>query len=206
MFVPKGMTEAEVMADIEHVVEFIAPKFVFGYFDVDDIKQEARIECVNLLAKEKFDENRQLRNYLYRHLQFRLINLHRNLQFRNEPPCKECAAGRTCGPEGSATCAKHASWLSRNQLKCNLMNPFHLGSTSEDGQGDSPFSRIEGDVVSPHEEAGDREVQRKLDLCLSVDLRGVFLRLRDGVPQPESARKRLKNEMKRILAAGVSRN
>jgi len=58
------------------VVNKIAPKYVFGYYDVDDIKQESYIICCEAL--DKYDESRPLENFLSKHLSNRLKTLIRD--------------------------------------------------------------------------------------------------------------------------------
>ena len=56
MKIPTTMTEAEVLATMTRVVDRIAHKYRFGYFDIEDIKQEAFI--IAMEAMERYDEAR----------------------------------------------------------------------------------------------------------------------------------------------------
>ena len=46
MKIPTGMTELEVVEQIEKVCNRIAPKYTFYGYTLDDIKQEAFIICM----------------------------------------------------------------------------------------------------------------------------------------------------------------
>lgn len=76
MRIPKNMTLDQLMKQIEIVVNRIAPKYTFSTYDVDDIKQEAFIICVDAL--ERYDQKRPLENFLSVHLSNRLKNFVRD--------------------------------------------------------------------------------------------------------------------------------
>src|SRR5690348_1481836 len=111
MTVPPGMTEAEVLEAIEKAVNALASSFTFGIYDIDDIKQQGRLYALQALATEKYDPSRPLPNFLYAHIRNRLINLKRDKLHRNDPPCKECASGEPCQPDGH--CKKFLEWRKR---------------------------------------------------------------------------------------------
>lgn len=70
------MTYDQVMQQIEIVVNRIAPKYTFNTYDVDDIKQESFIICMDAL--ERYDQKRPLENFLSVHLSNRLKNFVRD--------------------------------------------------------------------------------------------------------------------------------
>ena len=79
MKIPKGMTESEVIAKINIVINRIAPKYTFSGYEVDDIKQEAFMICMDALTR--YDINRPLENFLSVHLSNRLKNFVRDNYF-----------------------------------------------------------------------------------------------------------------------------
>jgi len=82
MKVPSNMTEQEVIDQINKVIDRISPKYTFYGYDVNDIKQESFIICVDAL--ERYDETRPLENFLSVHLSNRLKNFIRdNYSFSN---------------------------------------------------------------------------------------------------------------------------
>ena len=76
MRIPKNMSQEDTVNTITLVVERIAPKYTFPNFDVDDIKQEAFIICIEAL--ERYDDKRSLENFLSANLSNRLKNLVRD--------------------------------------------------------------------------------------------------------------------------------
>lgn len=76
MKIPKNMTYDQVMKQIEIVVNRIAPRYTFNTYDVDDIKQESFIICMDAL--ERYDQKRPLENFLSVHLSNRLKNFVRD--------------------------------------------------------------------------------------------------------------------------------
>jgi len=76
MKIPKNMTEEETLDKINLVVDRISPKYTFFGYDVNDIKQEAFIICVEAL--ERYDQKRPLENFLSVNLSNRLKNFVRD--------------------------------------------------------------------------------------------------------------------------------
>ena len=83
MRVPPNMTEEQVLLEINNVVNKIAPKYTFYGYEIDDIKQESFIICMDAL--DRYDHNRPLENFLSVHLSNRLKNFVRDNYFtKNE--------------------------------------------------------------------------------------------------------------------------
>lgn len=70
----------EQMQTIQEVINRISPKYKFGYYELDDIKQEAYIMALE--AMEKYDGLRPLENFISKHLSNRLKTLKRDKYFR----------------------------------------------------------------------------------------------------------------------------
>ncbi len=79
MKIPTGMTELEVVEQIEKVCNRIAPKYTFYGYTLDDIKQEAFIICMEAL--NRYDNKRPLENFLSVNLSNRLKNFVRDNHF-----------------------------------------------------------------------------------------------------------------------------
>lgn len=190
MKVPEGKTEAEVLAAIEHVTDSLAPRFVFGYYDLDDIKQDCRLEALKLLADDVYDPSRPLANFLYPHLHNRLCNMIRNKFRRNDPPCRRCYDGDYCTQYGM--CRKYEEWLVRNDSKANIMCPVHMEGVSE-----HYFSaKKEGEAELAAEK---NEILMIIDKKLPLELRADYLRMKDGVHVAKSRREAVMKELKRIV-------
>jgi len=71
----------EQLQTIMKVIDRIAPKYTFGYYDVDDIKQESYIICLEALSK--YDQNRPFENFISKHLSNRLKTLIRDKYSRS---------------------------------------------------------------------------------------------------------------------------
>ena len=72
---------SEQLTIILAVIDRIAPKYEFGFYTVDDIKQEAFLICTD--AMEKYDPSLPLENFISRHLSNRLKTLIRNKYSRS---------------------------------------------------------------------------------------------------------------------------
>ena len=80
MKIPKGMTEQEVIETITKVVDRQAAKFRFGYYEIEDMRQEAFIIAMDAL--DRYDEKRPLENFLAVHVNNRLKNFKRDNFYR----------------------------------------------------------------------------------------------------------------------------
>lgn len=76
MKIPKNMTEQDVIDQINIVVNRMSSRYTFHGYEVEDIKQEAFIICMDAL--ERYDHNRPLENFLAVHLSNRLKNFVRD--------------------------------------------------------------------------------------------------------------------------------
>lgn len=76
MKIPKNMSEQQVLDIIDLIISRIAPKYTFAGYDIDDIKQESFIICLDAL--ERYDSKRPLENFLSVHLSNRLKNFIRD--------------------------------------------------------------------------------------------------------------------------------
>jgi DNA-directed RNA polymerase specialized sigma24 family protein len=98
MKIPKNMTEQQVIDQINIVVNRIAPKYIFGTYGIDDIKQEAFIICMDAL--ERYDPERPLENFLSVHLSNRLKNFVRdNYYTKDEEEKKRVLKPKYLSPE-----------------------------------------------------------------------------------------------------------
>ena len=79
MKIPGSMTEEEVIDTIMLVVNRTAAKYTFYGYEVDDIKQESFIICMDAL--DRYQEGRPLENFLAVHLSNRLKNFVRDNHF-----------------------------------------------------------------------------------------------------------------------------
>jgi DNA-directed RNA polymerase specialized sigma subunit len=79
MHTPSNMTHDAVIAQINIVVDRISPRYSFYGYQLDDIKQEAFIICMEALPR--YDEERPLENFLSVHLSNRLKNFVRDNHF-----------------------------------------------------------------------------------------------------------------------------
>jgi len=192
--VPPGKTEKDVLESIEKAVRILAPTFVFGYYSLEDIQQEARI--MGLEAMEGYDNVRPLDNFVYTHIRNRLCNLIRNKLRRNDPPCKKCHSGTACQADG-AYCNKYASWLQRNSAKANLMSPRDIEHLSEEQESKA---RTESSVEQDAEQA---ELIRLVDEKLPIELRSVYLQMKAGVSVPKSKRRLVIQAVQDILKGDI---
>lgn len=171
---------------IERVASLLAPSFVFGYHDVEDVKQDCRLMMLELLAKDTYDPSRDLEPYLYTHTRRRLLNKQRDELRRNDPPCRTCHESGSCGD--GFPCKKYGAWARRNNVKANLMQPAALEN--------APESRAR---ESAPDLAELREARALIDEQLPLELRSYYLRMLAGDPIPKGRRHQVIEAVRAIL-------
>lgn len=189
MKLPAGYSEAQVLEAIEKAANMLAPSFVFGYWSIEDIKQEARIYGLECL--DRFDTTRPLVNFVFAHVRNRLINLCRNKLRRSDAPCMKCHDGDPC--TGGKYCEKYQVWLKRNSAKINVLCPLDINYISDDNESGT---KCESTVC---EESEVSELCELIDEKLPVGLRAAFLQLRAGVSLPKAKRLEVEQAVKEIL-------
>lgn len=187
---PPNKTQDEVLVAIERVVGILANSFTFGFYDLEDIKQEGRIAALKGL--KKYDTSLPIENFLYTVVRSRLINLRRDKLKRSEPSCQACHTGTPCGP-GGATCRKYKAWLRLNTSKAAIMQPLDLENISDEKER---HTRAESDAL---EVAAGDELLERIDLELPVELRSYYLQMRANIPIPKAKRHEVIEAVRRII-------
>lgn len=173
MKVPKGMTQDEVLKVINKICDRYAYKFKFGYFEPEDIKQEAFI--IALDALERYDESRPLENFLAVHVKNRLNNFKRDKYYRQNK--KE----------------KADKQQKLNDSKKHLMEPLDITNIRDENEKNM---RLSNNFV---EEVADKEILNIIDECLDVAFRSDYLRIRDGTYVPKPRREQIIKAINQIL-------
>ena len=201
MKIPKGMTEEEVLSVIESVVNILAYNFKFGYFDLDDMKQQGRLYALEALPRFK-PERGNLHNFLRSHVRNRFLNLHRDKLSRHQPPCPSCpfydpeynqSTNMCAAFVDKMECDKYAGWEKRNGAKRNLIEPLDI-STIRDEKENNMRSKM--DVPSLVIKA---ELMDMIDRKLPVALRADFKRMMDDVSIGKQRRDKVLTAIREIL-------
>jgi DNA-directed RNA polymerase specialized sigma24 family protein len=191
MTIPPGHTEQSVLDAIERSVAILAPSFVFGPYDIDDVRQQARLYALEAIEGGKYDPSRPLENFIYTHCRNRLINLKRDKLHRTDVPCRRCHEGDFCTSDG--VCKVYSEWRARNSAKANLMRPVALDRVADEKERRTRTdSTAEGDVQAA-------ELKRLIDEKLPVELRADYLKMLGGVSIPPPRRKVVEAAVKDIL-------
>jgi hypothetical protein len=190
MKIPDGLTEQEVLDTIESVAKRLAPKFKFGYHDIEDIKQEAFICAAEKLDNDKYDGKRPLENWLYVCIHNHLFNNKRNKFARPDKPCHTCPFyDKNCDKStnqctefaNKMDCALYYNWSIRNDSKKNIMQPTDIMNIADEHEKnmkiDDQIDKVELD-----------ELWALIDCKLDIKLRADYIRLRSNIKIPKQRR------------------
>jgi len=148
--IPSNMTEEQVLQTINNIANRLASKFKFGYHEIEDMKQQARLFAWEGL--KNYDGVRPLENFLWTHVRNRLYNFKRNNFGRPDKPCDTCpffdrhfmnSKRYGCKAyDNHEECDLYLGWMNRNTAKRNIMNTTKLDLDIQ-GQGglDSKIDR-----------------------------------------------------------------
>jgi DNA-directed RNA polymerase specialized sigma subunit len=198
--VPEGLTENKVLEIINVVVRYLAPAFKFGYYDVDDMKQEGRCFCLEALSDFDMSRSTQtdpalaLMTFFKVHVRRRFINLRRDKFERVEPPSCDC---RLCEEDSSERldCPKYSAWVRRNMAKRSLVEPLDVTEV---------YSRESGNNIDTAENVMSREVIAALDKHMPAHSRGDYKRLMEGVRLSKDKRSKVLEQIRKTLSEHFS--
>lgn len=195
MKLPKGYTEEQVVRQMKNAVGHLAKHFIFGYYDLDDIKQEGYLYAIDAVEKYDVDNSRgcSLYTYIYTYVKNRLLNLRRDKMERLESPCDGCkdAADGQCRVFGQEElCPIWAAWRRRNDTKKNL------ASMHEDESTQKLIDYEQKDISN---ELADREISTYVLNHIPISFRSNFLRYLDGYKLSKPKREQLQKIVLDIL-------
>ena len=186
----KKVSEKELVETLDAVVRKIAPKFVFGYHSLEDIKQEAMI--IGLEGFKRYDGQRSLYNFLYTHVKNRLCNFKRKQYERINPPCDKCPfnayikATHECKKfKEMEDCELYYNWIKRNKDKKNIMRPVDIDL----------FTDPELEVQYQY----DEDIVKKIEGEITAEFRKSWLKLKGGAKLRKTELEPLEIEIRRIL-------
>lgn len=192
MITPEGMSESEVLTIIDRVVDRLAYKYQFGYFSIDDMKQEGRMAAIKALPK--YDGIRSFYNFTWTNVRNRLYNLRRDKFERLDDPCLSC--GKDCpfaNVKNSMECESHAGWFNRNNAKKNVVRPLELSEVNDEQEKNM---RVSDSTI---EDISQKEIMIKIDNKVPLKYREDWLRLKYGLRIPKSRREELQTCIEGIL-------
>lgn len=182
------MTREEVIETMITVSKRLAPKYTFTGYDVEDVEQEAFIECMNALPN--FDQSRinssannPLENFLASHLSKRLKNLKRDKYIRMEPECDYC----------DDVCDECKDKKRRYRRKLRLLEPLDITNVRDEKEANMQTMIDFVDFVEK------KEVLNIIDRYLDVSYRKDYLKMRANVYVPKKRRQEIEQEIIKIL-------
>ena len=175
----------EELKIVQKVAKAVAPRYTFGFYDVEDIEQECFIMALEALAK--YDPSvGSLENLLYTHLNNRLKNFLRKKYYRKTFTCVHCG-----GNDPTCESCERRRW--RFAVKKHLMEPIdidHINCDNEKNAYEQPniLEKLELD-----------EIFTLINKHLEISLRQDYLRMLEGLHVPKPKREVIENRILDIL-------
>jgi hypothetical protein len=193
------MTEEEVMVVINNVANRLARRFKFGYHEIDDMRQQARLFAWEGL--EHYDGVRPLENFLWTHVHNRLFNFKRDKYERPGKPCADCGncqyddlSGDDClkFPD-KMECEPYSMWAKRSKRKKNLMNPIDISNIDDEHEKNMSVHTDPGRLTDYD------NMMKIIDRELPTNLRAQFLRLKFGTKLSKVNKIKIQTTIREIL-------
>ncbi len=192
------MTEDEVLKVINNVAYRLAQRFQFGYHDLEDIAQQARLFAWEGLPN--YDGRGPLENFLWIHVRNRLSNFKRNKYERLDKPCLKCSTTHynkkkdVCEKyEDFLLCLTYYKWVCRNLAKKNLMTPIELSNVRNE------YENYMKKCVSVEHQISYKEIRKIIDENLPIEMRANYLRMLSDVYISKSKRILIQDTIREIL-------
>jgi len=199
MKIPNNMTEDEVMVIINNVANRLARRFKFGYHEIDDMKQQARLFAWEGL--KGYDGVRPLENYLWTHVHNRLFNFKRDKYERPGKPCSDCRNNKYDNLSNNdcikfkdkVECEAYTNWIKRTQSKKNLMNPIDIFNVDDEKEKNMKLYNNPIDIID------NKEMMTIIDKELPTNMRHLFLRFKFNTKLTKVQRTKILLVIKEIL-------
>lgn len=195
------MTEEEVLGVIDRVVNILAFNFKFGYFDIDDMKQQGRMYAIEAMPRYKPDMG-NLYNFLRSHIRNRFLNLHRDKLSRHQPPCQGCpfydpnlqqSTNKCTAFSDKLECGKYSGWEKRNGAKRSLVEPLDIAGIRDEREKNMRNNVDIPEIVIRH------EMMCLIDSNLPVVMRSDFKKMMEDISVSKQKRDRVISAIKKII-------
>ena len=187
------MTEDEIVQIIDIIAKRLARRFKFGYHEVQDIEQQARLIAWEGMAN--YDGVRPLENYLWVHVKNRLCNFKRDNFIRPNSPCDKCMFFQhSCTKhDNEKECDIYEKWVAATVAKLNIVYPIGFSCVDDYNEDNMSESIVSGDI------AVGNELKVLIDKYLPVEFRHFYVKFLNGyklLPQQKNA---LLGELRNII-------
>lgn len=182
MHIPNGYTEQQVLKIINDILASLAPKYTFGIYGVEDIKQEGFL--LSLSALEAYNGSAPLENFLRVHLANRLKTFKRDHSYRINTHCVNC-------DEFSSDCVACLKRQRTQEIKKNLLSPIDIHGVNAEGENN--LFNLDYDTIDL------AELSEKINRHLPVEYRKDYLKLKEGAYVPKSRKEEIENLIYKII-------
>lgn len=184
MKIPQGMTEQTVLSTIERLAIRFAHKFKFGFYDVDDIKQE--IYIMGLDALDRYDGRVPLENFLAVHIKNRLKSLKRDKYMRDGYVCTYCN-------NEQPDCQYCYKRMLKNNAKKHLIEPLDIDGISDESE---PNMWNQSDTTL---DVMIQEYISLIDKYLNINYRIDYIKMRNGTYVSKNRRQEIETVINNII-------
>lgn len=177
-------TTPKILKLIRSIAHKIAPKYTFGFYEVEDIEQEAIIIALEGLPRYN-PELGALTTFLYTHINNRLKSFKRDNYYRSRV-CPQCGSS-----EPSPDCESCMLYEWRAETRRNLVETISIDYINDQNEKNTH--------VYPDTSIEDKEIFDIIESKLPLELRTDYFRLKDGATISHSRKTHILEEIRNIL-------
>lgn len=204
MILPRGMTESEVLSDIEYICNGLAYKFLFEPNTVEDMKQYARLFAIEAVDKYDSSRNCTLRTFLWTHVRNRLYSLKRDNYERPNKPCNNCplmaydpqhlkSKSDCTAYSDKMECSHYYRWFNRTTTKKNIISPIEIGNVQDEQESNMKVFDDIGESIDL------KHIIELVDKSVPINLRSMWIKLKTGISLNKGETDKLIPAVKEIL-------
>lgn len=159
----------EELKTINRVAKVLSPLFTFSYYDKDDIEQETKLFCLQIL--DKFNPSKgSLYTFLFISCRTYLMNIRRQQYTKNCHPCDKCEYNNMGCTKYSnqLECEKCRKTILNNERKYDLANVY---PTLDNISYNIDFEKL----------IDDAELYNTIDKNIPANIRHNYKKFLDGV-------------------------
>lgn len=199
------MEKEKVVEIVEEFSGYLGQVYKFGFYELEDMKQEAILRCLEAVNNKNYDNTKSLKQYLFMVTKNHFKNLLRKYRQKNEPPCLTCpffdpgmkTSVNQCNKFlNKEDCKEFSDFKQKCATRESILSPCDIHNLSDEEKERLVINIDTLDTIA------DTELYIYIDKHLNPSMRSDFLRLLSGINIREDNKKTIQREIALIIRDG----
>lgn len=199
------MDNEKVIEAVNKFAGYLASVYKFGFYEIDDLKQEAMVRAFQAMNNGTYDDSKDLDQYLFMTVKNHFKNIHRKYRQQNKPPCLTCPLYDPNFKSSLNQCSEYADkndcqpfneFINKYENRQSLLQPSDITSISDEDKNELV---IDYNLL---EDLAQTELYDYVDRNIAPLVRNDFLRMIAGVKLHPDNIRRVQLEVARVMIEG----